>query len=218
MIDQDIKAYKKPLSEVIAEILINDINNRKLNLGDRLLETDLAARFGVSRSTIREALKLLEQEELVISKSHKGTFITDFTEEDIAELIEVRMLIEAKAFVKALSNIREEHYEDLLTILEEMKSEGEREDWNRLFDLDMQFHSYVIKLCGNTRIIKIYESIQVQVRVYLAHLDQHYSTPMAYYNEHKKLYDALRKKDPELVERQTKHHIEFLEERIMRGE
>ena len=216
--DQDLSKYKKPLSEIIAGILKNDIFNRELCLGERLIETELAARFDVSRSTIREALKILEQEELVTSKANKGTFIIDYTEKDMEELNEVRMLIERVAFVKALPNMKEEDFNKLQEILEEMKIEGKRENWNRLFDLDMQFHCYVINRCGNSRLIKIYESIQAQVRVYLAHLDKHYPTPMAYYNEHKKLYDALKKKDPELVENQTKQHIEFIEESMMRSE
>lgn len=217
MMNQAINILKKPLSEVIAEILREDIYNRELDLGDRLIEAELAERFDVSRSTIREALRILEQEELVTSKVRKGTFVSQFTAEDMDELIEVRMLLESKAFMKALSNLREEHFKALLEIIEEMKDEGEKGNWNRLFDLDMQFHNYVINLCGNTRIIKIYESIQVQIRVYLAHLDQYYSSPLSYYKEHKELYDALLKKDPELVKTQTKHHIEFVEEKILRG-
>jgi DNA-binding GntR family transcriptional regulator len=215
---QDLSLYKKPLSEVIAEIIKEDIHQRKLKLGDRLVEADLAERFEVSRSTIREALKILEQEHLVFSEGRKGTFIADFTREDMDELIEVRMILEAKAFVKALPHLKEEHFKKLSNILEEMKQAGEKEDWYRLFDLDMEFHQYVIELCGNSRIIQIYESIQVQIRVYLAHLDQYYSSAMAYYEEHKELYDILLEKDPERVEKQTIHHIEYVEEKILRGD
>lgn len=212
---QELNMYKKPLSEVIAEIIKKEIHNRQLKLGDRLVEADLANRFEVSRSTIREALKILEQESLVISKARKGTFISEFTKEDMDELIEVRMLLEAKAFVKALPQLEEAHFKELHGILKQMKRAAEVDDWDQLFDLDMEFHKYVIQLCGNSRIIKIYESIQVQIRVYLAQLDQYYSKSDSYYKEHKELYEVLLTKNPDLVEKQTKHHIKYVEEKVL---
>lgn len=207
---------KKPLGELIAVQLKQEIYNRKFGFGERLIEADLAERFDVSRSTIREALKILEQEELIISKARKGTFIREFTDKDLEEMTEVRLMIETTAFVKAVNNLKDNHFNDLEEIINKMEKEAENEDWNQLFDLDLKFHQYVINQCGNTRMIKIYESIGVQIRVYLAHLDKHYTSPKSFYKEHRELLDVIKKKDEELIMNQISQHIDYVEEKLLR--
>src|SRR5690625_6729087 len=71
---------QQPLSELIAVQLRKKIWNKELLFGERLLETELAEQFDVSRSTIREALRILEIEELVVSKARKGTYVATFSE------------------------------------------------------------------------------------------------------------------------------------------
>src|SRR5690606_6292494 len=121
-----------------------------IQFGERLIETDLAKKFDVSRSSIREALKILEKEELVTSKARKGTFVSDFTEKDLEEMIELRILLEPKAFKNALLKMNEKHFQALQVIVHKMKIEAENNNWNALFNLDRDFHQYVIHLCGNS--------------------------------------------------------------------
>lgn len=214
MNNEDI-IVRKSLGEIIANHLKQDIYNQKIKFGERLIEADLAERFDVSRSTIRESLKILEQEELVISKSRKGTFVSEFTEQDLDEMTELRLIIEPKAFMNALSRMEIKNFQELEQIIEKMKMKAEDGNWNALFDLDMQFHQYVINMCGNSRIIKIYESINVQIRVYLAHLDQYYSNPMSFYHEHRELLGTLSKKDASLIEQKITKHITYVEEKLL---
>ncbi|MBY7142942.1 GntR family transcriptional regulator [Virgibacillus sp. NKC19-3] len=213
--DDDTMIVQKPLSELIAEQLRQQIWDRELEFGERLLEVELAEMFDVSRSTLREALKMLEQEGLVISKARKGTYVAQFSNKDLKEIIELRTLVEDHAFTDALSNLSEEHFQKLEAIINQMKEEVERKDWNALFDLDMQFHSYVVGLCNNSRIIKIYDSIQVQIRAYLVHLDQYYSSHQEFYEEHKELYNALVTKDAKVVYGRVRDHIAYVGENLL---
>ncbi|RYG73756.1 GntR family transcriptional regulator [Lentibacillus lipolyticus] len=206
---------QKPLSELIADQLKRKIWNEDFQLGERLLETELADTFDVSRSTIREALKILEIEELVVSQARKGTYVTKFTDQDVDEIIELRTLIEARAFTQAIQYLEEKHVKELQAIVDQMKTKADENDWNALFDLDMQFHSYVVQLCGNSRIIKIYDSLQVQIRTFLMHLDQYYSSHQAFYEEHKQLLQALVSKDVHTVEGGVRNHIEYVETKLL---
>jgi DNA-binding GntR family transcriptional regulator len=208
---------QKPLSELIAEQLRSRIWDQDMAFGERLLETDLAEEYAVSRSTIREALKILEAEELVVSQARKGTYVADFTGEDFNEMIELRTLLETTAFKKALLELNEEHMTELEKIIKDMKQKAEEKDWHALFDLDTQFHSYIVHLCGNSRIIKIYESLQVQIRTFLMHLDKYYSSHQSFYEEHKDLYEALASKDAKKVEEKVRTHIEYVEEKLLDG-
>ncbi|MBP1970094.1 DNA-binding GntR family transcriptional regulator [Virgibacillus natechei] len=215
MVDEDTFILQKPLSELIAEQLRQRIWDREVEFGERLLEVELAETFEVSRSTLREALKILEQEGLVISKARKGTYVAQFSNKDLEEIIEFRKLIEAHAFTDALPYLKADQFEDLKGIITQMKSEVTNKNWNQLFDLDMQFHSYIVNLSGNSRIIKIYDSIQVQIRAYLVHLDQYYSSPQAFYDEHKELLDALLTKDVQIVKERVRDHIAYVGENLL---
>ncbi|HLS07863.1 GntR family transcriptional regulator [Lentibacillus sp.] len=206
---------QKPLSELIADQLKRKIWNEDIQFGERLLETELADSYDVSRSTIREALKILESEELVVSQARKGTYVADFTDQDAGEMIELRTLIESHAFMQAMSRLESEHIKKLEGIVGQMKEKANEKDWNGLFDLDMQFHSYVVGLCGNSRIIKIYDSLQVQIRTFLMHLDKYYSSPRAFYDEHKQLLEALVSNDKHTVNRRVKEHIEYVETKLL---
>ncbi|WP_121614665.1 GntR family transcriptional regulator [Virgibacillus halodenitrificans] len=213
--DDDHSILQKPLSQLIADQLKKKIWNKEIEFGERLLESDLAESFDVSRSTIREALKILEIEELVISKARKGTYVATFTEKDLDEIIELRTLIETTAFSKALPKLESFHFNTLEEITKEMKIKAQAQDWKALFDLDVQFHRYVVDLCDNSRIIKIYDSLQVQIRTFLMHLDQYYSSFHSFYEEHQALLEALKTKDSSVVKEKVKNHIVYVEEKIL---
>ncbi|WP_010532042.1 GntR family transcriptional regulator [Lentibacillus jeotgali] len=206
---------QKPLSELIADHLKQNIWNEKIQFGERLLETELAEHYDVSRSTIREALKILESEELVVSQARKGTYVADFTDKDAGEMIELRTLLESHAFMQAMPRLKSEDTKKLEGIVGQMKAKADEEDWNDLFDLDMQFHSYVVGLCGNTRIIKIYDSLQVQIRTFLMHLDRYYSSTHAFYHEHRQLLEALVSNDVHTLNGRVREHIEYVETKLL---
>src|SRR5690625_4318336 len=121
---QEQMIVQKPLSELIADELKRRIWNKELEYGERLLETELAEVYDVSRSTIREALRILESEELIISKARKGTYVATFTKKDLQEINELRILLEAGAFLQALPKLEKKHFKELEKIIGKMK-EGE---------------------------------------------------------------------------------------------
>ncbi|MEI3605770.1 GntR family transcriptional regulator [Pseudogracilibacillus sp. SE30717A] len=202
---------KESLGELVADQLRRSIWKREIEFGERLIESELSEKFDVSRNTIRDALKILEYEEMVVSKPRKGTYVSQFSKADWQEIIELRSLVESFAFVKALPSLGEKQFQDLERILQDMKEKTEKQIWSDLFDLDMKFHQYVINLSGNSRVIKLYDSIQVQIRTFLLYLDKYYSSHEAFYEEQKELFDALLTKDPVVVDEKIRTHIEYVE-------
>lgn len=202
---------RETLGELVAEQLRRSIWNREIEFGERLIESELSEKFDVSRNTIRDALKILEHEEMIIIKPRKGTYVSQFSKQDWQEIIELRSIVESFAFVRALPSLDEMHFTYLRNILNRMEGITENGNWNDLFDLDMEFHSYVVKLSGNSRIIKLYDSIQVQIRTFLLYLDKYYSNRQSFYEEQKDLFDALLTKDPEVVDKKIRTHIEYVE-------
>ena len=215
--DDDRMIMKKSLSTLIAERLKQNIWNRDIQLGERLVESEQAERFDVSRSTIREALKLLEYKGLVVTKARRGTYVSRFSKKDLKEISDLRILIETKAFINALSRLNEHHFKHLENVLALMKEKAEEKNWNDLFDLDMKFHSYVVNLCGNSRMIKIYNSTQTQTRAYLGYIDKYYSNHHAFYEEHIELFSTLKTEDPNRLKEVLKNHIEYADNKLITG-
>jgi len=206
---------QESLGELVANQLRKSIWNREITFGESLIESDLSEKYGVSRSTIRDALKILEYEGLVIIRPRKGAYVSEFSNKDWKEIIELRIIIETHAFIKISEILTDEHIKDLEKILAAMRQGVKEEDWNKLFDLDLKYHSYVVNLSENSRIIKIYESIQVQIRTFLINLDQYYSSFEAFYQEQKYLFDILLTKDPILIEKTIRKHIGYVENRVL---
>lgn len=206
---------QESLGILVANQLRQSIWNKEIEFGERLIESDLSEKFGVSRNTIRDALKILEYEEMVISKPRKGTYVSQFSNVDWKEIIELRTIIETHAFVKALQFLNTKHIAELEIILDEMKENVLNENWNRLFDLDMEFHDYVVKLSGNSRIIKLYQSIQVQIRTFLVHLDKYYSSHTSFYEEQKELFEVMLTMNPEKVTEKIQTHIGYVEGHLL---
>ncbi len=188
---------------------------QEYKLGERLLEKDQAEKFNVSRSTIREAFTILENQGLIVNKARKGTYVAHYTEQDLKELIELRILIEKNAVVKALPLLTETEFTALSNILDAMKNQIESADWYELFNLDLEFHNTIVRACGNTRIIKIFELNQIEMRTYLGYLKESYSNPIDLYREHLNLFRALQTKDLAKVTQAIEDHIMYAEEKLL---
>lgn len=207
----DASITKQSLGEQIAEQIRRGIWEKEIQFGERLIESDLSEKFDVSRNAIRDAFTILEYEELIYSKPRKGTYVTEFTKDDWQEIIDLRFILESYAFVRALPYLKVDDFKALTSIIKQMEHEAEEKNWSELFDLDMRFHRYVVNKSNHSRIIKIYNSVQMQIRTFFTNLDQYYSSPTVFYNEQKDLYEALLTKDTEVVRSQIEMHIAYVE-------
>lgn len=215
VINNEILQLQNSLGETIADLIKKSIWNQEYKLGERLLEKDQAEKYNVSRSTIREAFTILENKGLIVNKARKGTYVAHFTERDLKELIELRILIEKDAVIKALPLLTEEDFEKLSTILEEMKKQIKIADWYELFNLDLDFHRTIVDTCGNSRIIKIFELNQMEMRTYLGYLADSYARPEDLYEEHLELFHLLQSSDVNKVKEGIKRHIIYAEEKLL---
>ncbi len=197
----------KSLSHFIADEIRRRIWEREIDFGERLLEPDLSAEFAVSRGSLREALQILEHEGLVVIKPRKGTFVATFTDKDLHEIYEARLLLEVFAFTNAVPQLKESDIQYLESIKQAMY-ERHDDKWIELVNLDLEFHSYVVNLCRNERIIKFYKTIQIQIRTFLTRLAEHYVDRKTLYAEHVELLEAIKTKDLPLVEQKVREHIE----------
>jgi DNA-binding GntR family transcriptional regulator len=179
-----------------------------LQPGHRLVETELAEQLGTSRAPVREALRQLEQEGLVVSRPYRATEVLGVTQEEIEEvLVPLRVTLERFAFRKARPNLTPEDLEELERLIRAMRVAGESRDVDALADADVRFHELVVTRAGQPHCEQLWRTIEPRVRAHFrrdapAHRDQ-----AAVADQHQRLLDALRAGDDTQLGDEVERHI-----------
>lgn len=143
------------LKERVYEKLRDAIFSGLIQTGERLNESELARRFKVSRSPIREALQHLEQEGLIVSHPRRGTFITELTDQDIKQINALRVGLEGMALRLARAQITPTQATHLQGLIERMEGADPETSPGLISQLDYQFHAYIWGLSGNPHLEKM---------------------------------------------------------------
>ncbi len=200
----------RALSRRIVDQLKRVIIAGELRPGDRVLETDLAAQLGVSRGPVREAFRQLEQEGLLISHPHRGTFVASVPEDEIEEVYALRAHLEGYAARRVVTERQDEAVAALGELLELMLQAAHANDLPALADLDLQFHDTLLELSGYTGLHRIWRSMDglVRARTY-ATLALPGRRELIEYTagSHRPIVEAIRSGDPDAVDAAVKHHI-----------
>lgn len=146
------------------QILKSEITSGAYEPGQKLLEQELAEKYSVSRSPIRDALHQLAGDGLVVDVPNKGVFVKEFTVKDIEEIYDVRVLLETYAIERLRDKISQESAARLLEILEQMVSAFAQNDLGEYIRLDTLLHGLIVELCGNTMVIELYAKVADRIR------------------------------------------------------
>ncbi|MGO0802558.1 GntR family transcriptional regulator, partial [Clostridioides difficile] len=153
----------KPLRDVVFENLREAILEGKLKPGQRLMEVQLAEQLGVSRTPVREAIRKLELEGLVVMLPRKGAYVANMSLKDIMDVLEVRASLEGLAAYLAAERISDEDIKKLKDISEEFKKSTLESDVDALLKLDVEFHECIFKATNNKKLIQLINSLWEQV-------------------------------------------------------
>jgi len=191
---QEAERNPTSLSEHVYLSLKRKILKGELPPGHRLLVLDIARTFDVSQAPVREALERLKQEGLVVGKTNRGSTVSDITSKEIRDIYELRQMIEGQALRAMMLTMTPEDIEALERILAEMKRAIDDNDGYRLVDLDMQFHGYFYRRCGNELMLDIWNGIKTKIMRFITVTNRDhpgYSIP----NSHAELLEVIRSGD-----------------------
>lgn len=165
------------LSERVYTNLKGAVMEGKFAPGERLSPEELAKHFEVSITPVRDALKRLESDALVEVVPRQGVFVSQFSREAIQEIFDIRQLIE-QACVERLHEISDATLQQLTEIMQQMEAlnDGEKfRDYPRFIELDTQFHTFLVTMRGNRRLMELYEELQWPIQVVrgLSHANYH---------------------------------------------
>lgn len=172
--------------------------------GSKLTERDLAAEFGVSRVPVRDALKLLDGEGLVELRPRTWAIVREFTAADLADLDEVREVLEPMAFRLAAERHRREDLERLKAVLDAEQESARRDDSVTSRRKAADFHEVAVQLADNRLLGDLMGSIRSRLRWSLVQHDdlEHIA------DEHVALYEAVRDRDGDRASALARAHVE----------
>ena len=156
-----------PLRDVVFKTLRQAILKGELEPGERLMEIQLAERLGVSRTPIREAIRKLELEGLVIMIPRKGAEVADITEKSLRDVLEVRKALEELAVQLACEKITQEELEELEKAGENFKKVLKRsKDITEVAEADVRFHDVIYMATDNQKLIHLLNKLREQMYRY----------------------------------------------------
>lgn len=158
------KIIKQPLTSQAIKAIRDGIIVGHFEQGSRITEEGLADELGVSRICIREAILKLEDEGLIIKKPNQGTYIVKLEARDISDIFNMRLAIE-KMSIKTLLKQNRFPANELYDITDDMEVIAMRDEIDPMdvLDADMAFHKTIVEEAGNTRAIKVWESLEGQM-------------------------------------------------------
>lgn len=175
--------------------------------GERLYENKLSEELGVSRSPIREALRMLEQDELVVV-TNGGMSVNPMGLADLEEVYQCRMAVEPFAARLASSRLSEEDLIELSNLIELAREHHSVQEYDKVVMCNTAFHDLIIRSCGNERLIGIIQRIDSLIKLSRSVEFQSYRRSDEYLVEHERLLEALQLKDGDLVEQVLREHIQ----------
>ena len=195
----------------ITEALRLRIIDGTFSPGIRSSEDWVAGEMGVSRGPVREAIRELENEGLLVVLPYRGTFVNEISTDELrSTLIPIRLILEQQACAVALPIMEEEDFAFLAEIVEKMRVVANKNNLDtlvELVELDVRYHQYIMNLSKQYHAIQLWNTIQPRIRVGFYRLGLRHNDYQEITSEHSNLLEALRTRDSKIVFPALEHHI-----------
>ncbi|GFI31094.1 MAG: GntR family transcriptional regulator [Lachnospiraceae bacterium] len=197
-----------PLRDVVFHTLREAILKGELKPGERLMELQLASRLGVSRTPIREAIRMLELEGLAVTMPRKGAEVAKMTEKDMEDVLKIRKALDELAVGLACDNMTEEELKQLYVALKNFEESIRSGDVKQIAQADVEFHDSIYQAADNPKLVTMLNNLREQMYRYRVEYLKNESIYPRLIEEHQGIYDGLKRKDKEAVVEIVSHHVE----------
>ena len=184
-----------PLRDVVFNTLREAILKGDLKPGERLMELQLASKLGVSRTPIREAIRMLEQEGLAVTTPRKGAEVAKMTLKDMEDVLEIRDALDELAVRIACQKISDEQLKQLEDMKELFEKSTQTGNVKKIAEADVTFHDVIYEATGNPKLVTLLNNLREQVyryRVEYIKDPKNYPTLIA---EHEAILESLKNRD-----------------------
>lgn len=179
------------ISEQVYHILKKAIVTGHLQWGQQLKETQLALELNVSRSPIRDALRMLSGDGLVVNTPNKGVFVRKVTEKEINDVIDFRLLLEGQGIQKAKNSFPPEKHQRFIELRQQLDECYANQDTTGYAHADYSLHKEIINLCDNTFMNEIGERMYILTQILRVSAFLRKDRFDHSYQEHRQLLNSL---------------------------
>jgi len=195
----------RALYEEVAELLRQRIFRRELEPGSWIDEARIAQEYGISRTPLREALKVLAAEGLVTMKVRRGAYVTEVSEQDLAEVYHLLSLLESDAAGVVAERASAAELEELQELHEGL--EAAVQDRDRFFALNERFHMRLLEIAGNRWRNQMVADLRKVMKLHRHNSLLKSGRMQESLDEHRRIMDALRCRDREAAVRTMQEHF-----------
>lgn len=207
---------RESLGRLAYERIKGDILDERLLPRQPLIEAELAAKYGMSKTPVREALLSLAREGLVEMSSFRGGRVRDFKADDAREIYELRELLEPFALRRAVPRLTDDDRRSLRDLLDRAQAAAEGGDRRELSRLNCAFHSSLVARCRNEKVIEILAHLQNQVRVMSLRLWNVRATHLREAEQHEAILTAVEAGQADRAAELLGEHLSEFRERYVR--
>uniref|UniRef100_UPI0040574006 GntR family transcriptional regulator n=1 Tax=Agathobacter sp. TaxID=2021311 RepID=UPI0040574006 len=197
-----------PLRDVVFNTLREAILKGDLKPGERLMELQLAAKLGVSRTPIREAIRMLEQEGLAVTTPRKGAEVAKMTLKDMEDVLEIRASLDELASQVASERITEEQLVRLKERKQDFEISLKSGNVKLIAEADVKFHDVIYEATNNPKLVSMLNNLREQIYRYrIEYLKETENYPTLI-KEHEVIYQSLLARDKNAALKATIVHVE----------
>lgn len=195
------------IRERVVAALRDAIIAGRLKPGERIRERDLVSLLGVSRSPLREAIRILETEGLITSLAHRGARVSELSAVDLHDMLDVRIMLESFAARLFIERLDEAVLRAMEEQVERSRAPGYRVDLQENFDLGLEFHDLLVGACGNRKVVQMHENLKRHQTRYQHFAFARLGRDLRALDEHALMVAMLRARDLGAVERLMRAHL-----------
>ena len=197
-----------PLRDVVFNTLRQAILRVELKPGERLMEIQLANKLGVSRTPVREAIRKLELEGLVLMIPRKGAEVADISEKSLKDVLEVREALEELAARLACDKITKEGINRLKEAAQDFRSALKSNDITQMAEADVRFHDVICNATENQKLGQLLNNLREQMYRYRIEYLKDQQVYEKLLSEHEEIIRHIEKGEKDEAARVVSRHIE----------
>lgn len=181
-------------------------------LGSPISEVEIATALEMSRSPVREALKLLEMQGIIVHYQNRGTFVTDMSRKDISEIFQLRRMLELESLENACKYMDDSVLEELKKNIESLNENSTAQEY---YSANTALHQAIVNYSGNSRLVKFYETLSMQIALVnrlSAKLPRHFQESR---EKHLAIVNAIMERDLEKASELLRMHLEEVRDKTL---
>ena len=201
------KLINRPLYEDVAERLREQIFAHELAPGSWLDEQSLALAFGLSRTPMREAIKVLASEGLVTTKMNKGAYVTEVERRDLEQIFTVLSLLEGEAAKETALRATEAELTQLDDLHHRLEKAAADRDLEQFFEINVRFHEMIQEIAANPWMNGVINDLRKVLKLQRRDSLSRSGRLLSSLVEHREILQAILKRDPLAAEEAMRKHL-----------